>query len=326
MRNIGVLALGGTFFCKQTPQGLSPGYTLEDLCARFPEMRAYPYEQLKLPSGLLDSNACVTMGYIAELFSCIRDAYDAFDGLLLISGTDRMCRIAARLAFFIRNNRKPLIMTGAMYPPDDNRSDVVSNYVQGMQMLQQTNITGGTYIAFADKVIPMVDAMKIDADNREAFVPHSYTAKDLLQYATTERQGPPIFDFAFDENIGVLTPDASAADIDHMLVNRAALILHCAGTDGITPAQNGAICHWLDRGKIVVVKSENARGATSIGTYAVSTAMHEREVLSAVGMPNDTVYAKIGYLLAKTKGDLPAFRSGWNQNVVGELGPNLFQG
>ena len=210
-----------------------------------------------------------------------------------------------------------------MHHPDDSRSDVVFNYTQAMEVLQRTSIAGGMYIAFGDQVIPMVDAMKIDAESSQAFVPHSYTAKDLLQYATMGREGPAIFDSAFAENIGVLTPDASAADIDHMLVNRAALILHCAGTDGITPEQNEAVCHWLDRGKIVVVKSENARGATAIGTYAVSAEVRKHGILSAAGMPQDTVYAKIGYLLAKTGDDREAFCHAWTKNLAGELGPTL---
>lgn len=57
----------------------------------------------------------------------IGDNYEAFDGFLILHGTDTMSYTASALSFMLKNLRKPVILTGSQLPIGDLRTDAKEN-------------------------------------------------------------------------------------------------------------------------------------------------------------------------------------------------------
>ena len=59
----------------------------------------------------------------------IHKNYDAFDGFLILHGTDTMSYTASALSFMLKNLSKPVILTGSQLPIGDLRTDAKENLI-----------------------------------------------------------------------------------------------------------------------------------------------------------------------------------------------------
>ncbi len=81
-----------------------------------------------LDSSNVNASHWVLMGEI------IQQHYEAFDGFIILHGTDTMAYSASALSFILQGVNKPIIFTGAQLPIASPRSDGHENFVTALEI------------------------------------------------------------------------------------------------------------------------------------------------------------------------------------------------
>ena len=116
MKNILLIATGGTIASKYTAEGLAPQISADELLEYIPEAREFCTIDTVQPFALDSTNVCAD--HWLKLARLIESKYEFYDGFVLCHGTDTMAYTAAALSYLIQNNRRPIVITGAQKPID----------------------------------------------------------------------------------------------------------------------------------------------------------------------------------------------------------------
>ena len=93
----------------------------------------YEYEPL------LDSSNMQMEDWI-QIAKDVQDAYEMFDGFVILHGTDTLAYTASALSFMLENLGKPVIVTGSQIPSFETRSDGRDNFVGALILAGNFNI------------------------------------------------------------------------------------------------------------------------------------------------------------------------------------------
>ena len=132
-----VLYTGGTIGMVESKDGYVPGSgTLQALMAERPSFQAddVPAYEVREFDPLLDS-ANMTPADWLQIAKNIRTQYDAYDGFLVVHGTDTMAFTASALSFMLQPLDKPVILTGSQLPLAETRTDARSNLLTSLLLL-----------------------------------------------------------------------------------------------------------------------------------------------------------------------------------------------
>ncbi|MEN9846083.1 MAG: hypothetical protein RIS36_1230 [Pseudomonadota bacterium] len=84
----------------------------------------------------------------------IQEAYDQFDGFIVVHGTNTMGYSAAAMTFALENINKPVIFTGAQVPLGYLGSDATTNLINALRFaVWQYHTVKGVYAVFGSKII-----------------------------------------------------------------------------------------------------------------------------------------------------------------------------
>ena len=115
-------------------------------------------------------------GSIARM---IHDNYRAYDGFVVLHGTDTMAYTASALSFMLENLAKPVIITGSQLPIGEVRTDGEENLITAVQIAAATMPDGRPMvqevaILFENYLWRGNRATKMSADNFNAFKSNNY--------------------------------------------------------------------------------------------------------------------------------------------------------
>ncbi|MCI0475904.1 MAG: asparaginase domain-containing protein, partial [Anaerolineales bacterium] len=166
---------GGTIGMTNTGEGYAPapGF-LETRLRAMPELRdaAMPEFVLHEYSPLLDSSNMTPR----EWFLIARDIfenYDAFDGFVVLHGTDTMAYTASALPFLLQGLTKPVILTGSQIPLIELRSDARENLITALLIAAHHPIPE-VCLYFGDKLLRGCRTVKVNATGFDAFASPNY--------------------------------------------------------------------------------------------------------------------------------------------------------
>ena len=129
MKRILMIHTGGTIGMFPTEHGYAPSKEgFHRVLASIPELtsRAVPAWDLVDMDPLLDSSN-ISVNEWNKIGSLIAEKYDDYDGFVVLHGTDTMAYTASALSFMLRNNAKPVILTGSQIPLCEIRNDARDN-------------------------------------------------------------------------------------------------------------------------------------------------------------------------------------------------------
>ena len=115
----------------RTSEGFSPkaGY-MQTILDKIEDLRAegMPKYDLVELDPLLDSSdmAVDDWNRIGEVIAA---RYSAYDGFVILHGTDTMAYTASALSFMLENLDKPVVLTGSQIPLSEVRSDGLDNLI-----------------------------------------------------------------------------------------------------------------------------------------------------------------------------------------------------
>jgi L-asparaginase len=299
-----VLYTGGTIGMLQTAQGLAPagGFDLrmgEHLRSLSPRVDIdWQFHEL-LP--LLDSANMSQANWLAMRDVIVEAvAKGAFDGVLVLHGTDTLAYSAAALSFLLLGLEVPVVLTGSMLPAGAEGSDAWGNLLGAMQAFQ-AGISPGVHLYFNGQLMHGARVSKLRSEAFDAF-----TVQPRHRVGERAANIPAALGYRVRRqpvNIAVLPlfPGVLASHAEALLNTGAqALLLECYGV-GTGPSDNAQLLAVLkeahERGVVLAAISQCPQGHVEFGVYAAGSALLSTGLISAGGMTREAALGKLFGLL-----------------------------
>ena len=173
---------GGTIGMVESPvtHSLAP-FDFNHLIDNVPRLGRLGYEfgnvQFRPPIDSSNMNP----SYWAEIVKAVVGNYDAYDGFVVLHGTDTMAYTASALSFMLQNLTKPIVLTGSQLPIGDIRQDGVENLITACQVAAAKDEDGKpmvqeVVISFENYLLRGNRSMKMSSTNFDAFRTNNYPA------------------------------------------------------------------------------------------------------------------------------------------------------
>ena len=323
MKKILMVATGGTIASTQAGSGLAPTLTGHELAAMVPGIDGLCELDVCQPMNI-DSTNMRPRNWLA-VRDTIVDAYDDYDGFVVLHGTDTMAYTAAALSYLIQGSPKPIVLTGSQQPMANPFTDAKLNLYQSLlYALDDASrdvcvVFGGDVIcgtrarkqrtmsfnAFTSMNMPPLACIRNNRIVRPATLPaaHALPAQDDARPAAAR---PRLFD-TLDERVIVirLTPELGPSVLDLLARDYDAVVLETFGIGGIPDYDGGwhaAISRWVESGRIVVVTTQVPEEGLDLGVYEVGRAYANMGgVLAAGDMTVEAIVAKTMWALGQTR-------------------------
>jgi L-asparaginase len=177
--NILLIYTGGTIgMIKDFKTGVLRAFDFNNLLKRIPELNLLDcnIETISFEKPIDSSN--MNPEYWVQIAEIIETNYNAFDGFVVLHGSDTMSYTASALSFMLENLAKPVIFTGSQLPIGDLRTDAKENLITSIQVasLQYRNkpIIKEVCLYFEYKLYRANRTTKINAEHFEAFASLNY--------------------------------------------------------------------------------------------------------------------------------------------------------
>ena len=165
MKNILLIATGGTIASKDNGNGLTPSIDVNILLDYIPVIRQKCHvtgiSLMNIDSSNMDTS------HISSISECIMNNYNDYDGFVITHGTDTCAYTAAALSYQLINLSKPVILTGSQLPIDVEKTDAVMNLTNAF--IYSCEDISGVFLAFSEKLIKGTCAKKIKTKSFDAF-------------------------------------------------------------------------------------------------------------------------------------------------------------
>lgn len=133
---------GGTIGMKTNPvTGTLTPFDFNDIYEEFPYVSKLGVDIEVMTFPPIDSSN-VTPELWSTLACIIRDKYNAFDGFVILHGTDTMSFTASALSFMLENLSKPVVFTGSQIPIGVMRTDGRENLITAIEIAAARNQKG----------------------------------------------------------------------------------------------------------------------------------------------------------------------------------------
>lgn len=245
MKNILLIATGGTIASAEEGDGLSPALSGEDLVRAVPQIAGIAHVDVAQAMNI-DSTNMRPADWLA-IAHVIEQAYGSYDGFVVLHGTDTMSYTAATLSYLIQGSGKPIVLTGSQQPMGNPFTDARLNLFQSI-LYAADDRSRDVSIVFGGAVIAGTRGRKQRTMSFNAFKSVNYPS---LAYIRTDRiirsgmpgamvssdsegtSGDPRFSHTLDDRVCVvrltpgLTPhvfDLLRPDYDGVILETLSLI------------------------------------------------------------------------------------------------------
>ena len=285
MKRILVIATGGTIASMPSEDGLgglAPALGGDELVARVPLIGELCDIDVVQPMNI-DSTNMRPAGWL-RIAHEIERAYDAYDGFVVLHGTDTMAYTAAALSYVVQGSPKPIVLTGSQQPMSAPFTDAKLNLYQSL-LWACDEAARDVHVAFDGKVIVGTRAHKQRTLSFNAFDSVNWPLAALIRGGRVVREGGgaptvaggsvrPLFSHTLDEGVVVLklTPGLQPSVFEALSASCTAVILETFGIGGIPVGFEHVLFDWVDAGHTLVLTTQVPEEGLDLGVYEVGRA------------------------------------------------------
>jgi L-asparaginase len=337
--NILILYAGGTIGMWEDPAtGTLIPLDLKDLNKYLPEIQGLNvnYEGVSLKKPI--DSAELTPAVWKELVEIIESNYSAFDGFVILHGTDTMAYTASALSFMIQGLKKPIILTGSQLPLGRLRTDGRENFITAIEIASTRKnnepLVQEVAICFGERLMRGNRSWKANTEIFDAFDSPNYgnlatigTHIIFNEQSLFRSKKPLTFTKEMTEGVGVLKlyPGILPSSIEYALArpNLKVCIIESFGA-GNVPRDEGFLEVFekaIQQGISIINISQCKRGRVDERLYKTGQAFSEAGAIFGYDMTFEAAITKSMYLLAQGLEGV-AFREALLENIAGELSEN----
>ena len=289
-----------------------PGFLQQQL-AQIPELQDASMPRIEVIefNPVIDSSN-MTPEHWMKLARMIHQNLDAFDGFVVLHGTDTLAYTASALPFMLEGLDRPVILTGSQLPLSEVRNDARENLKTSILLAADERISE-VGIFFGDQLLRGCRSIKSSAVSFHAFDSPNYpplaeAGTRIVVYPSRLRpaaQGSRRLHSIHPIEMATfrLFPGLSVPVLENVLQRPLkALILESYG-DGNGPAQDAsfltAIRRAVDGGTVIVNCSQCRHGAVSQSNYETGTVLARAGVVSGYDLTIEAAVAKLMFLFSQ---------------------------
>ena len=326
---------GGTIGMRRTADGYAPapGYLASQM-AEMPELRdpRMPAYDIHEYVPLLDSSNMAPADWL-RIGQDIVTHYDAYDGFIVLHGTDTMAYTASALPFLLRGLRKPVILTGSQIPLCETRNDARINLITSITIAAEHPVPE-VCLYFGNKLLRGCRSAKIDADGLDAFDSPNYPPLGLVG-VNIEIDWSHVAPAPATTSLTLAVPRMTATvgafrifpGLSPALLRNVlqpplhGLVLETYGV-GNAPDRDAMFLAEIraatERGVVIVNCTQCLRGSVRQGEYAAGAALGRAGVISGHDMTAEAALCKLFTLFSA--GLTPAeVKAQMGRNLCGEV-------
>ena len=315
MKRVYIAYTGGTIGMRRTAEGYAPesGY-LETQLAGFPELRdaRMPAYDIHEYTPLLDSSNMGPDHWLLIARDILAN-YDAYDGFIVLHGTDTMAYTASALAFMLRGLGKPVILTGSQIPLCEVRTDARDNLIAAMMIIAHHPVPE-VCLYFGSRLLRGCRSVKVNASGLQAFDSPNFpplgtvgitiriNRDRIFTHPLTRPELPAVIE---DTQVGALRlfPGISIEMITGMLkAPLQGLVIETYGV-GNGPSRDRAFMRALEdaagRGMVIVNCTQCLQGMVDQGGYATGHALSRAGLVCGFDLTAEAALTKLMFLFSQ---------------------------
>ena len=320
-RRVLLLHTGGTLGMTGSP--LEPGAYGARLADAVPELGRIANLEVRIVFNLDSSDVGpAEWGLLART---IAEEWGAWDGFVVVHGTDTMAYTASALAFALSGLDRPVVFTGAQRPLASLRSDARRNLADAVELATTSLPEVG--VCFDGLLLRGCRAVKADATSYRAFSSPGVAPLAVLGTRIEVGQhvrvpsGPFRCHPTFESEVDVIymSPGMDAPGLAYRMdrpgLRGVVLAAYGAGTvPNVGMAE--VVASAIERGIEVMVVTQHG-GSTDLGLYANSRQLRDVGAIPGGGMRVEAAVPKLMHALAAYP-ERQARRAYLLQDVAGE--------
>jgi L-asparaginase len=333
-----IIYTGGTIgMVKDTETGSLVPFDFSRISEKVPELRAFDFGVSAIAFNPLIDSSEMTPEIWLELAHLVAANYNAYDGFVILHGTDTMAYTASALSFLLGNLQKPVVFTGSQLPMGTIRTDGKENLVTALEIAAAKHnnqaLVPEVSIFFQDKLFRGNRTTKYNAENFRAFRSDNYPA--LAEAGLSIRYNYPYIRYnvnneplivskTIDTRVGLLKlfPGISQSFVEAVLNTPGlrAVVLETFGSGNAptSPWFINTVSRAVNNGTIILNVTQCIAGSVEMGLYQTGIHLFNAGIISGRDITTEAAMAKLMYLLAECPND-DEIKMNLNKPLRGEI-------
>jgi L-asparaginase len=130
-----VIYTGGTIgMVEDSATGALNPFDFKHLTSQIPEIRKFNYQIDSISFDPIIDSSNMEPAVWMRMAGLIEENYEAYDGFVILHGSDTMAYTASALSFMLENLSKPVILTGSQLPIGMIRTDGKENFITALEI------------------------------------------------------------------------------------------------------------------------------------------------------------------------------------------------